>query len=84
MSIAPKARLIRLLGPPPKVFARSAGGLSAEKCARQELNLRPRAPEARALSPELRALAFSLVIRLRGVVRFGEGEVLVKKVCQPL
>ena len=27
-----------------------------ERCARQESNLRPRAPEARALSPELRAL----------------------------
>src|SRR3954462_15404651 len=28
---------------------------SGDKCAREDSNLRPRAPEARALSPELRA-----------------------------
>src|SRR5438876_12255116 len=39
------------------------------RCARQELNLRPRAPEARALSPELRARGTTSVLsdpRVRG------------------
>ena len=32
------------------------------ECAWQESNLRPRAPEARALSPELQARSFSLAL----------------------
>src|SRR5438552_17641991 len=43
------------------VMARESGPDFRRRCARQELNLRPRAPEARALSPELRALARSSV-----------------------
>ena len=44
----------------PRIQARIAW-LGGPECARQELNLRPRAPEARALSPELRALGMPSV-----------------------
>jgi L-Ala-D/L-Glu epimerase len=46
----------------PRNHAHSAR-LRRSLCARQESNLRPRAPEARALSPELRALWESPVYR---------------------
>ena len=53
--------LRRALSPHREIVAALAhpelDALSTEDCAWQESNLRPRAPEARALSPELQALA---------------------------
>ena len=40
---------------PGSTRVRAIGVDGSSQCARQDLNLRPRAPEARALSPELRA-----------------------------
>src|SRR5689334_16450768 len=44
-----------------------------EGCARQESNLRPRAPEARALSPELLAPGRGQSTGGRALVRSGRG-----------
>ena len=44
------------------------------ECAWQESNLRPRAPEARALSPELQARSFSLALSWNPDAHVGWGE----------